>query len=128
MKAKGQWNSLWDQLFTWDPTWTEQFIQMAFKPWLSNIIPPKYIELICIAGDAACTHMYEPGTRRHIQFALKFEASQEEILEVLKLGYFIGIQTLNLGGPILAEELARAGIMDEKEPALSELRPLFAIS
>jgi alkylhydroperoxidase/carboxymuconolactone decarboxylase family protein YurZ len=116
MKASGQWNSLWNQLFIWDSTWTEQFVQMAFKPWLSNIIPPKYIELICIAGDAACTHMYEPGTRRHIQGALKFGASQEEIFEVLKLGYFIGIQTLNLGGPILAEELARAGIIEKKDP------------
>lgn len=51
--------------------------------------------------------MYAPGTRRHIRNALKAGATMQEIMEVLKLCVVQGVQALNLGVPILAEELAR---------------------
>ncbi len=52
-----------------------------------------------------CTH---PGTRRHIQTALKLGVTIEEIMEVLKICVSQGMQACNLGVPILAEELDRA--------------------
>ena len=67
----------------------------------------KEIELLSIAMDASYTHMYAPGTRRHIKGALKAGATMEEIMEVLKLCVVQGVQACNLGVPILAEELAR---------------------
>ena len=51
--------------------------------------------------------MYTPGTRRHIQSALKLGATVEEIMEVLKICVAAGMQASNLGVPILAEELQR---------------------
>jgi alkylhydroperoxidase/carboxymuconolactone decarboxylase family protein YurZ len=51
--------------------------------------------------------MYAPGTRRHIQAALKLGATMEEIMEVLKICVSQGMQASNLGVPILAEELER---------------------
>ena len=51
--------------------------------------------------------MYAPGTRRHIQSALKLGATMEEIMEVLKICVAAGMQASNLGVPILAEELQR---------------------
>jgi alkylhydroperoxidase/carboxymuconolactone decarboxylase family protein YurZ len=51
--------------------------------------------------------MYAPGTRRHIQSALKLGATPEEIMEVLKVCVSQGMQASNLGVPILAEELIR---------------------
>ena len=57
--------------------------------------------------DASFTHMYAPGTRRHIKAALKLGATMEEIMEVLKLCVSQGVEACNLGVPILAEELAR---------------------
>ncbi|MGH7933759.1 MAG: hypothetical protein ACREQN_11425 [Candidatus Binataceae bacterium] len=42
-------------------------------------------QLLSIAFDASYTHMYAPGTQRHIKAALKVGASMEEIMEVLKL-------------------------------------------
>jgi alkylhydroperoxidase/carboxymuconolactone decarboxylase family protein YurZ len=69
---------------------------------------PKDIELLSIALDASYTHMYAPGTRRHIRNALKAGATVEEIMEVLKLCVAQGVQACNLGVPILAEELERA--------------------
>ncbi len=63
--------------------------------------------LLSIALDASYTHMYAPGTRRHIKAALKLGATMEEIMEVLKLCVVQGVQAVNLGIPILAEELER---------------------
>ncbi|MFF4762253.1 carboxymuconolactone decarboxylase family protein [Streptomyces sp. NPDC001292] len=105
MRENGSWNSLWDQLYEWDPAWTEQFMKTAMMPWNSGVLEPKVVELLCIAVDAACTHMYSPGVRRHIRSALELGATREEILEVLKLSTVLGIHACNIGVPILAEEL-----------------------
>ena len=59
-----------------------------------------------VALDASYTHMYAPGTRRHIHNARQAGATMEEIMEVLKLCVVQGVQACNLGVPILAEELA----------------------
>ncbi len=72
----------------------------------SGVMPPKEVELLSIAFDASYTHMYAPGTRRHIKGALKAGATMEEIMEVLKLCVVQGAQACNLGVPILAEEIA----------------------
>ena len=75
----------------------------------SGVMPAKEVELLSIALDASYTHMYAPGTRRHIKAALKAGATMEEIMEVLKLyGVTQGVQACNLGVPILAEELERS--------------------
>jgi alkylhydroperoxidase/carboxymuconolactone decarboxylase family protein YurZ len=60
-----------------------------------------------IAVDASFTHMYAPGTRRHIQSALKLGVTMEEITEVFKVYVSQGIQAGNLDAPILAGELQR---------------------
>lgn len=76
----------------------------------SGVMPPKETELLSIAFDASFTHMYAPGTRRHIQNALKAGATPEEIFEVLKICVAHGVEAINLGVPVLAEELvAREG-------------------
>ena len=70
-----------------------------------GVLPPKEMELLSIAFDASFTHMYAPGTRRHIQNALKAGASMEEIMEVLKICVAHGVQACNLAVPILEDEL-----------------------
>ncbi len=67
-----------------------------------------------MTDDASYTHMYAPGTRRHIQAALKLGASMEEIMEVLKLCVVQGVQACNLGVPILAEEMAKRSVKDSQ--------------
>lgn len=107
MKQIGQWNTAWDPFYELDPVWTDQFMATALGIYSSGVLPPKDIELLSIALDASFTHMYAPGTRRHIASALKLGATMEEIMEVLKLCVAQGVQACNLGVPILAEELAR---------------------
>ena len=107
MKAIGQWNTAWDPFYALDPVWTDAFMATVIGVYASGVMPPKEVELLSIAFDASYTHMYAPGTRRHIQAALKAGATLEEVMEVLKLCVVQGVQACNLGVPILAEELAR---------------------
>lgn len=105
MKAAGQWNAAWDSFFELDPVWTEAIIAASLPVYISGVLSPKLAELVSIAVDASITHMYAPGTRRHIKAALQLGATMEEIMEVLKVCVAQGIQASNLGIPILAEEL-----------------------
>ncbi|WP_433203528.1 carboxymuconolactone decarboxylase family protein [Nocardia sp. CA-107356] len=106
MRQQGAWNPLWDQMHEWDPEWTEQFMTMATTPLRRGVFTPQFFELLCIAIDAACTHMYAPGVRRHIRAALELGVTREEILTVLEMVSVLGIHSCNLGAPLLAEELA----------------------
>jgi len=106
MKAIGQWNAAWDPFLELDPVWTDAFMATGAGIYGSGVLPTKDVELIGIAFDASYTHMYAPGTRRHIGNALRAGASVEEIMEVLKLCATQGVQACNLAVPILAEELA----------------------
>ena len=109
MRAAGQWNTAWDSFFEIDPAWTDEFMAVGIGIYASGVFTPKEIELLSIALDASYTHMYAPGTRRHIKGALKAGATMEEIMEVLKLSVVQGVQACNLGVPILAEEMQRLG-------------------
>ncbi|MET8878645.1 carboxymuconolactone decarboxylase family protein [Nocardia sp. NPDC004604] len=104
MRAGNSWNPLWDKLFEWDPEWTEQFMSMGSLPIHRGVLTPQFVELLSIAVDAACTHMYSPGVRRHIRAALELGVSRAEILAVLELTSVLGIHACNVGVPILAEE------------------------
>lgn len=112
MRAAGQWNIAWDPFFELDPHWTDAFMATGVAIYGSKTFTPKEVELLSIAFDASYTHMYAPGTRRHIKGALSAGASVEEIMEVLKLCVVQGVQACNLGVPILADELARTARAD----------------
>ncbi len=109
MKAIGQWNTAWDPFYELDPAWTDEFMATGAGIYGSGLLSAKEVELLSIAFDASYTHMYAPGTRRHIHNALKTGATVEEIMEVLKLCVAQGVQACNLGVPILAAELERLG-------------------
>ena len=101
-------------IFEVDPAWTEAIIAASLPVYTSGILSPKLAEFLSIAVDASITHMYAPGTRRHIQAALKLGATMEEIMEVLKICVSQGLQASNLGVPILAEEIARRSAKDKQ--------------
>ena len=107
VRAAGQWNVAWDPFVELDPMWTDEFMATGISVYTAGVLTLKEIELLSIAFDASYTHMYAPGTRRHIKGALAAGATMEEIMEVLKLCVSQGVQACNLGVPILAEELER---------------------
>ena len=107
MRQIGQWNAAWDPFYALDPVWTDRFFAAGVPVYASGVLSAKELELLAVAFDASFTHLYAPGTRRHIKGALAAGATVEEIMEVLKLCVAQGAQSCNLAVPILAEELAR---------------------
>jgi alkylhydroperoxidase/carboxymuconolactone decarboxylase family protein YurZ len=105
MKAMGHWSEEWDSLLFLDPIWTDEYMSMVAALYAETVFPPKELELLLIAFDAAYVHIYGPGTRRHIKNAFKAGASVDEIMQVLKLGVVQGMQACTIGVSILAEEL-----------------------
>jgi alkylhydroperoxidase/carboxymuconolactone decarboxylase family protein YurZ len=103
--ARGDWNPLWDQLRKLDPEFMEAYLAFRSVPHRNGPLPQKYKELVMVAINAATTHLYAPGVRRHMQNALKAGASMEEILEVIQLTTVMGIHACNLAVPILMEEM-----------------------
>ncbi len=107
LKATGNWNPAWDVFAELDPAWTEKFLDMGLTPVARGVIDPKTWELIAIAVDASCTHLYAPGVRRHVRKALELGVPKEQILAVLQSVTVLGIHSMSLGAPILVEEAER---------------------
>ena len=100
----GYWNPNWDPIAEVDKVWMEKFLTMGMHA--RQVLDPKTLELIAIAVDASCTHMYAPGVRTHIRKALDLGVTFEEIAAVLQLTSVLGIHTMSMGAPILLEEAA----------------------
>ena len=94
LRQRGAWGPAMDQFAQWDPEWTERCARMTNNPWNSGVLPVKWIELICIALNAACTHLNEAGIRRHIRAALDAGATGEEIRETFKGVSVLGIHSV----------------------------------
>src|ERR1700693_4618998 len=108
LRARGAWNTALDSLAESDPDWTERCARMSNNPWTTGVLPVKWIELICIALNAACTHRNDAGVRRHIRAALHAGATAEEIRDTLKGVSVLGIHAVAVSLPILFEEADQA--------------------
>ncbi len=106
-RAKGDWNPIWDQLREMDPAFLEAYLAFRSVPHREGPLPQKYKELILVAINAATTHLYGPGVRRHMRNALKAGATKDEILETIQLTTVMGIHSCNLAIPILMEEVSK---------------------
>lgn len=106
--ARGDWNVLWDQMRELDPEFMEAYLAFRSVPHRKGPLPPKVKELIMVAINAATTHLYAPGARRHMRNAIRHGATGEEILEVLQLTTVMGIHSCNMAIPILMEEIEAA--------------------
>jgi len=95
------WGAL-DKLREWDPKGTDLLLRTGTNPWTSGLLPPKEIELLCLALYASITSLHEAGTRRHVRRALDAGATRDEIVLLFKCAA--------LGAPILVEEMKAAGV------------------
>lgn len=107
---RGYWTDFWDGLLALDPKFFRAYLNFSAVPWENGVLEPKVKELIYIAIDASTTHLYEPGLRIHIQNALKYGATKEEIMEVYQLVSVLGLHTCTMGVPALIDEMQKAGM------------------
>jgi alkylhydroperoxidase/carboxymuconolactone decarboxylase family protein YurZ len=110
----------WQALREADPEFFARFAELADVPRRSAVLEPKVKELVCLAVDAAATHMYEPGIREHARRAIELGATGEELLEVLELTSTLGIHASTIGVPLLLEALGEREVppLDERRAAL----------
>jgi alkylhydroperoxidase/carboxymuconolactone decarboxylase family protein YurZ len=81
-------------------------------------LDPLIREFISIAANASATLMYEPALRVHLRTAIGLGATREQIVEVFELASVVGIHTVSMGMPVLADELGLSG--DSLDDELTE--------
>lgn len=126
----GPWDSALDTLREWDPKWAELCFKMSTNPWTHGVLPRKFIELVSVSLNAACTNLNPEGTRHHIRAALEAGATREEVLFALKCGSVLSIHSCSLAAPILLEEAKAANAQltpranTEPTPACDAMRKI----
>lgn len=119
IEESGPWDSaVLAKLLEWDPAWTTAYTKMATNPWTRAVLPRKFLELVGVALNVACTNLNPEGTRRHIRAALTAGATRDEILMILKMASVLAIHSCSLGAPILLEEAAAAGRKPAAKPQI----------
>ncbi len=106
-KNRGYWHSFFDEMLELDPEVFAAYTEFSSHPWRHGTLEPKIKELIYIAFDTAATHLYVKGLKLHIENAVGYGATPQEILEVMEIASVLGIHAVTEGAPILAEEVAR---------------------
>ncbi len=107
-ERRGYWSDRGRPLLVLDADFFEHYSNLSSLPWERGVIEPKLKEFIYIAIDAATTHLYETGIRLHIQNAIKYGATAEEIMAVFEIISTLGIHSCTVGSEILLEELSTA--------------------
>mgnify|MGYP002633852621 FL=1 len=102
-KQRGDWNKIWSLIEEKSPEFLEAYLNFRDVPHQNSSIPLKYRELILVAINVATTHMYGPGTKRHIENAKKQGATEQEVLETIQMVSIMGIHSCNLGYPLVSE-------------------------
>ncbi|TDD84034.1 carboxymuconolactone decarboxylase family protein [Actinomadura rubrisoli] len=107
VRRRGYWDAGWDDMLHRAPEFFAAYLRFSAIPWSRGVLAPKVKELIYIAIDASATHMFTAGLKVHIANAVRHGATADEIADVLEIASAIGIQTLEVGVPILLSELDR---------------------
>jgi alkylhydroperoxidase/carboxymuconolactone decarboxylase family protein YurZ len=104
-KTRGYWHSFWDEMLELDPELFEAYTDFSSVPWRTGTLEPKIKEFVYIAFDTAATHLYVKGLRQHIENAVDYGATPQEILEVMEIASVLGIHAATSAAPILSEEM-----------------------
>ncbi len=105
-KTRGYWHAFWDEMLELDPELFAAYTDFSSVPWRTGTLEPKVKEFIYIAFDTAATHLYVKGLKLHIENAIGYGATAQEILEVMEIASVLGIHAVTACAPILAEEAA----------------------
>ena len=103
----------------WDASWAAACKAVSTSPWRNGVLPRRFVELVSLAINIACTNLNAEGTRRHIRGGLDAGASRDEILFVIKCATAMAIHSCSLGAPILLEEAKAAGLAPKPTPPVA---------
>lgn len=106
---RGVWTPSWNAVLELDPGYFSAYLKLRAIPAKKQALPIKIQELLLLALDAACTTLFVPGIKAHIEACYAAGASRSEIIDVLQLSSVLGIHAITTGVPILLEVLAEEG-------------------
>ncbi|MBZ5739543.1 carboxymuconolactone decarboxylase family protein [Nocardioides mangrovi] len=89
-----------------DPEFLDDYVELSSGPWRRGTLPAKVKEMVYVAVDASVTHQHAEGTAAHLRSALRLGATRAELVSVLELTSLLGLQSLELGVPLLVEACA----------------------
>lgn len=107
-RSRGYWHAFWDEMLELDPEIFAAYTEFSSVPWRAGTLEPKVKEFIYIAFDTAATHLYVQGLKLHIENAIGYGATPQEILEVMEIASVLGIHAVTSAVPILLEEMEKA--------------------
>jgi alkylhydroperoxidase/carboxymuconolactone decarboxylase family protein YurZ len=116
IRAHGTWNEGWDSILRLDPGFLQAYQRFSAVPWKKNHLENKVKAFISLTACAAATHLYAPGIREHLDAAIRYGATREELIEVLELASTVGIHASNVGVPVLLEVLEEEGMRQGPTP------------
>ena len=108
-RTRGYWREFLNDTLRLAPEFLAAYLDFSGAPWEVGVLDPKVREFLYLAFDTSPTHLHLTGLRIHIDNALSYGASPEEIIEVMELASVMGLQTLDMAMPILDEELRGQG-------------------
>lgn len=111
------WSPAWEDVLEACPNYLAAYLDMRSVPIKNRHLSRKLQELLLLACDASCTHLFGPGIRLHTENALKAGATKGEVLEVLMRTSVLGIHAVSVGLPVLFEVMVEEGKMTEEELA-----------
>ncbi|AHF79386.1 Putative carboxymuconolactone decarboxylase (plasmid) [Sodalis praecaptivus] len=115
-EKQGYWSeglAAWSRL---DAGFLDAWQRLAGVPLRKNHLENKVKAFVALSACAASTHLWLPGVKRHIEVALKYGATGEELTEVLELTSTLGIHAANIGVPLLLEVLEEEGLRSGPQP------------
>lgn len=104
IEGRGFWTDTWNPVLQLDPEFFRAYMRFSSLPARRNVLEPKLRELIYCAFDASTTHLYGRGTKIHMRNAIRLGATPEEVMEMLELVFFVGMNGVVNGASILAQE------------------------
>jgi alkylhydroperoxidase/carboxymuconolactone decarboxylase family protein YurZ len=93
-------------------------------PARNGALEPKARAFIGFAVAVSCTHLDRESAREQAAEAFAHGATVAELTDVCELAMLLGVHTMTLAGPMLAEELAAVGdpLPEALTPAQQEIR------
>lgn len=105
-RQRGYWNPTWDEMLELTPAMFDAYTDFSSHPWRTGHLTPLEKELLYIAFDTSSTHLYKVGLKLHIENALGYGGTPQQVLEVMEIAVLIGMKAVTVGAPILQEEVA----------------------
>lgn len=106
-ERRGYWNPTWDEILEVAPEMFAAYTEFSAHPWQTGHLSPLAKEFVYIAFDTSVTHLYTVGLRLHIENALGYGATPEQVVEVMETASLIGVKSVLVGAPLLRDEADR---------------------